>query len=514
MTLHYKPVSISALHALVLALAAMLAQPPAAGWAQQGDQLYYVAGQMPSGRQMLGAAVVGDHLYALGGNDLIAYHHSVLVSRIDDDGKLSPFRDTTPLPQPLAYIGNSTLSRGNIIYVAGGNVHAPGGPSGGTSMREVWFARALPNGDLARWESSAPFPGPPVQVNAAVQSFAHLYVIGGADDNNALLDVVYRAPFMPDGSLGPWAMDTKLPMPMWFHCAGLVRDRIVVWSGSLQGGTRTAETLSARIQADGSLTPWTRETPLPVPFAQAQGISVSPFFISFAGIHQDRRSIIDAVLFNMLHPATGSLTGWSPVMVRMSVARYAAGAFDPARNTVFLVGGREGASLASGENIATVYGFRVLGDGADVVRQVSTPADVASVTSPSAQPVSAAPPAPSAPPPGAQAAPAGPAPAVTWFSVNDGFQLARQQNKPLLVVLGSPNVPRAMEFWNNVCMSPGFAHLATRFVCAVVDASKDPSTAMRVGVYRLPAVVVVSPAGQITYTQAGNITLADLQAIP
>jgi hypothetical protein len=147
-----------------------------------------------------------------------------------------------------------------------------------------------------------------------------------------------------------------------------------------------------------------------------------------------------------------------------------------------------------------VFGFRVLGSGAD--------AGSGTVAAPAA-----APPSPS--PPAAPAATlSGPPPQLQWYSIREGIQQAQATGKPLLVLLGSPHVPLSAAVWAEVCQRPEFAGVAARHVCVLVDVSQDRSTAMALAVFRVPAIVVLSPRGEVLARLMGRITLEQTLALP
>jgi hypothetical protein len=73
---------------------------------------------MEQGRYALAAAAHGDELYALGGMNGATYLDVIEASRIQADGSLSPWRQITPLPAPLADFG--VIVHGDWLYVIGG----------------------------------------------------------------------------------------------------------------------------------------------------------------------------------------------------------------------------------------------------------------------------------------------------------------------------------------------------------------------------------------------------------
>jgi len=466
--------------------------------AQSGEELYFLAGSMPSGRKMMGAAAVGDHLYVISGSeDPEGYVTTVTRGTIGPDGMLSDWTLANPLPVNRSYIGNCTLAQHGVIYVAGGNVHNESGPGSGISAKDVTMARVYPDGTLSGWINSQPFPGPPVQCNAAVATATHLYVLGGADDNNIPQNVVYRAAFMADGTLGPWSNEPPLPVACWFHSAAYIGDRIVVWGGVTTSGDRIGTTYSAPITPNGAIGQWREEQPLPYGLTHAQAMAVPPFIVNFAGMKADRTAN-EAILFNML--TTSGLTGWQPVLLSLPITRYASGCYDPIRSIIYIVGGSTGVTLTDGQASPNVYGFRVLGESGSNSGSAAEARPSSGVTATSVSAVNVP-----APPPNT--------PEVAWFQddIVGAFQEAKRQNKPLLIVFGSPKSPQSSRFWNDVCMHRSFKIVGQKYVCVVLNADNQRSVAMRLGVFKLPAVVLVNTQGGIIKSEQGdNLDIAKM----
>ncbi|MCX7719556.1 MAG: kelch repeat-containing protein, partial [Candidatus Sumerlaeaceae bacterium] len=64
--------------------------------------------ELPDGRQMHGAAVVGPRLYVFGGgSNQGGWDNSVISAEIRPDGNLSQWRSETPMPERRHYIGMS-----------------------------------------------------------------------------------------------------------------------------------------------------------------------------------------------------------------------------------------------------------------------------------------------------------------------------------------------------------------------------------------------------------------------
>lgn len=92
---------------------------------------------------------------------------------------------------------------------------------------------------------------------AATQVGDYIYVIGGVDGRQFLASVEY-ARINADGSLSPWRLTSALPAPRGFMSAVAHDGAIYVAGGGAgdHGGTLYRSVLRSSVQKDGSLGPW------------------------------------------------------------------------------------------------------------------------------------------------------------------------------------------------------------------------------------------------------------------
>lgn len=96
----------------------------------------------------MAAASHGEFVYALGGSDPNVAYSNVAFSRIDSNGVLAPWQQTTPLPFPVNDPMASVI--GGHLYLFGGEGVPPSGDM--THSRDVWRAEIQPNGSIGSWE--------------------------------------------------------------------------------------------------------------------------------------------------------------------------------------------------------------------------------------------------------------------------------------------------------------------------------------------------------------------------
>jgi hypothetical protein len=295
------------------------------------------------GRQMHGAAVVGDHFYVIGGNRMLGgdkasddYPASVVVAPIDADGGLGAFAETTPLPQPRCYIGNTTVVRGQTIYV----VQGLDGTSNTKLQTIAWATQQTGDGALSAWQESAPSPAEAVTCAAAVVSGSRIHLLGGSNSGGAPTTTVETAALAEDGAVSAWEDSTELPFPLWFHSAGIVGDTLFVWGGLRDAapGSTNPIILRNRLAEDGSLTSWTQDAAdLTVLHYSAACTVVGDFVLSFNPRPRGGGTTGD-VIFGKVMP-DGSLR-WAQIPAELPVTMYTTVAADTARGVAYLPGGR------------------------------------------------------------------------------------------------------------------------------------------------------------------------------
>jgi N-acetylneuraminic acid mutarotase len=149
-------------------------------------------------RQAHTIAVIGNHLYVIGGIGNGTPLNSVEGAIIAPDGTLGPFATVSEVTLATAREGHTSAVVGNYLYVLGG--------AGSNALNSV--ERAIINSD----DSLGPFAtvlGATLMTarrsHATVVVGNYLYVLGGARSSGLPLQDVERATIDPDGSLGPFA---------------------------------------------------------------------------------------------------------------------------------------------------------------------------------------------------------------------------------------------------------------------------------------------------------------------
>jgi N-acetylneuraminic acid mutarotase len=199
-------------------------------------------------------AIYNNYVYLLGGADSsIQNSNKVFLGTIEPDGNIIFWNITTPLPYPLA-LGNA-VSLGNKIYFAGGT----------TNNMDAWFSRDeiyLTNinpvdGTLDQWITltrKLPFDGARIEFGM-VEINNYLYIIGGKNISNQILNTVQRAFIYDDGTLGNWENMPQLPKAV--TRSGITKtNNLLVSVGGITTSGIIDEVYFANINPDGSISDW------------------------------------------------------------------------------------------------------------------------------------------------------------------------------------------------------------------------------------------------------------------
>jgi hypothetical protein len=302
------------------------------------EKIYQVTTPLPTGRQMYGAVAAGDDVYIIGGNiepgDI--YTRTVQKAQIRPDGTLGPWEDTTALPASRCYIENLTLAVNGVIYVIEG-------VDGDTleKKKTILWTRPAPDGHLGPWQESVPCPAAVgVSCSVAVATSHYIHLLGGSIGGGTPTDEVWSAQLGPDGSVLGWKPGPTLPVPLWYHCAGIVGQTLYVWGGltSKDPYSTNIPIHSAPILPSGELGAWADTgAKLPRGYYSASSTSSGNFLLAFCPRYAGSESTGD-IWFSSI--SASGLSEWKHLAGELPVTRYVSLASDRRRGFVFLLGGR------------------------------------------------------------------------------------------------------------------------------------------------------------------------------
>ena len=176
---------------------------------------------LPYTLTVFGAAVWNDRIYITGGYTVTGAVNAVYSARIQSDGSLAAWVVQTPLPRTI--FTHATVANG-ALYVIGGLVNG-----GSYLTNSVYYSKINPDGTLAGWNQTTSLPQP-VGDFEAVAANGRIFTMGGWSGSNPLNNV-HSATVNGDGSLGGWSAGTPLPQPLFYHGVAVSDSHIFVSGG-------------------------------------------------------------------------------------------------------------------------------------------------------------------------------------------------------------------------------------------------------------------------------------------
>ncbi|MBN1900264.1 hypothetical protein JW926_02930 [Candidatus Sumerlaeota bacterium] len=302
------------------------------------SQQSYFLSTTPHGKkwQMYGSAVCGNYLYNIGGEfQDIGYVKNVQKAKINPDGTLGVWEETTPLPQKRGYIDNTTIVLNDIVYIVGGiDIDA------NNRYNTILWAKPGANGHLGKWNESPKYPGEPVNCAVAFATPGYIYLTGGRTKSTQPTADVWCATIQDDGTVSGWEKGPSLPEPLWYHSGGVAGGRVWIW-----GGLKTPKNTSvsnkvyfAPILGSGKIGEWSASpATLPFGFFSSPSTISGSYLISFCPRYSGAR-ISGDVWYAQVTPQ--GLSPWGKTPMNIPAKLYIGLATDYRRGTVYIPGGR------------------------------------------------------------------------------------------------------------------------------------------------------------------------------
>jgi hypothetical protein len=186
---------------------------------------------MPRGLYFMSAAVWNGRIYVAGGADGTNLYADVWSAQIQTNGSLSPWVAQTPLPVAL-YTHTSVANR--LIYVLGGIVLTNNGTEA-KYVNTVYYSRINADGSLAGWNQTTPMPQP-LSCFGAVAARGQIFVACGVN-GQSVVNTFYSAPVAGDGSLGIWSLWTAKLIHYLNQFGMAVTDGYIFLAGGSNGST-------------------------------------------------------------------------------------------------------------------------------------------------------------------------------------------------------------------------------------------------------------------------------------
>ena len=192
------------------------------------------ANPLPNNLSYLSASVWNNTIYVIGGLDMNSdLQKAVYSAQIQSDGSLSSWVTQPPLPVPI-YIHASVAN--GYFYVLGGLI-----VDGSQISTNIYYTKINADGTLAGWIQTTRTPQP-LSFFGAIAAGGRVYAIAGSNGAEPL-NVFYNAMVTGDGSLSSWSAGPTLPEPLE-GLAAAVSDAYIFVSGGISPSTITAAVYS------------------------------------------------------------------------------------------------------------------------------------------------------------------------------------------------------------------------------------------------------------------------------
>jgi len=188
---------------------------------------------LPSPEFGLNAVVWNGRIYTTGGNNGLYMTNAVWSAQIQTNGSLSSWVAQAPLPETVEF--HASVVANGYIYVLGGSVNS-------CWTNSVYYSRINANGTLAGWNQTTPLPVGLSEFGAVVAG-GQVIVMAGVSSGGPINELSSAA-LAGDGSLGTWTNlltwtgTSFYPPPSDTWAFGMaVADNYVF----VAGGTKTGE---------------------------------------------------------------------------------------------------------------------------------------------------------------------------------------------------------------------------------------------------------------------------------
>jgi hypothetical protein len=457
----------------------------------------YKSSELPAAMGRHGSCVIGTRLYIIGGEDSAGRRQKTFSAEIQPSGQLGPWREELPLPEKRAGLQNALTVVGKRIYIVGGMGPQPKGPKPGSArLDSVIWTEVKPDGTLQPWQNAGPCPSRRRAGYVVCSDENYLYVLGGKDQQ-PVADIMSTAA-NPDGSLPEWKPAGRLPIPLADHGAAIMDGRMYVWGGITTGATRRNTKVFSTAVSAGATTDWREETALPGTAYETVCIGYNDYLLAIGG--RDANSLPSQAIWQA-RLDHAQVKSWQSVQSDLAGQLFMSAAIDRSRGWVFVSGGRM--RVDSGAVPVTDNAGEEEERKPDAPQKKTaqykfvSPVQAFVLTQPQESKLSA----------GSQQG------GINLPGLPAALQQASTSRRPVLLLLYSPEVPGCKRFWDAITASAEFPKLQQSAVLAAIDVMAQPEALQKYTIYKLPAVVTLSPDGTTLSTRSSMRTMEDLKQI-
>ena len=219
-----------------------------------------------------------NYIYVSGGRDATATSLTqMLYARVNNDGTLNQWAETTPLPEALSFHSIASATPYNAKITGNGYIYILGGiNSSGDANSKIYKTALNPDGTMGPWSETTPLLKT-LHSSGAVIFRNNIYVVGGAttagNTSNIPVNTVYKSTIGENGELGEWSELSPLANARSHHglvsfggylyvCGG-EKDTVSVDIGSLgtSGGLSSVEYGKINLRT-GIIDSWAETSPM------------------------------------------------------------------------------------------------------------------------------------------------------------------------------------------------------------------------------------------------------------
>jgi N-acetylneuraminic acid mutarotase len=263
---------------------------------------------------------------------------NVFYALVYTNGTIGTWNMATPLPDAVCY--HAGVVANSFLYILGG--YHFNEQMGFVITNTVYYTKINPDGSVGAWQTANPLPDAVFYLSAAAWN-GRIYVAGGCDANN-FTNAIWSAQVEADGSLSPWVAQAPLPDSVYTQ-SEVANGTLYVLGGSIDQGTEvTSNVCYSRINADGTLSDWNQTTPMPQPLGNLGAVAAGGKVFVIGGFNG---SVVVNVCYIAAVAGDGTVGTWSsgPAFPKplyqggIPIAEFGITATD---SYIFLTGGTQG----------------------------------------------------------------------------------------------------------------------------------------------------------------------------
>ena len=261
----------------------------------------------------------GDFLYVAGGTNYKELYDDVVRARINSDGTLAAWEAAGTYPRKLG--GTSVAVAGEYAVLTGGQIMTQPNMRGLERVPDVYTARIDAEGKLGPWKATTPMPAPRFH-HPALHHNGWIYVVGGQGQKEAEAGI-FAARLSGDGSVAEWVQARPLPRARSHHAAFIEGNHLYV-TGGLDGavgghGAHFTDVIRASIAEDGTIGEWQIVSRAPHSYSTGAAFAHAGHLWMIGGV-EDGNRFVDNIWTAEIR-ADGRIGGWTEVKPGLPVAR-------------------------------------------------------------------------------------------------------------------------------------------------------------------------------------------------